>query len=231
MKMSTEPPRISVVLPVKNGARYLAQALDSVVGQDLAADEILVVDGGSSDGSQLIAESYPATRVVPQDGDGLYDALNQGIAEARGDLIAFVESDDLWHPSKLRRQVDHLRRHDAAVAAVAHVRFFLERGMDPPRGFRTELLERDVLGRLPGTLIARRELFVEVGLFDPDMEIAADVDWFARCKDAGARIDALPDVLLRKRVHDQNVSSAAQANTGELLQLLRRSVWRQRSRR
>jgi len=221
-------PRVSVVLPVKNGARYLAAALESVQEQSLKPEEILVVDGHSVDGSPEIARSFPNVRVLVQQNTGLAEAWNTGIKAARGDLIAFIESDDRWAPDKLQLQVECFTRRPAAQYVIGRVHFFLEDGHAVPRGFKQELLQGSHVGRIPGTLLVRRSLFRDVGVFDPALTIAADVDWFARCKDAGVSEAVLEEVLLYKRVHDRNLSSDAGKNTRELLKLLRTSIGRRR---
>ena len=87
---------ISVIMAIKNAERYLGEALDSILAQTYQAHEIIVVDGGSNDGSKTIAQSYPRTRYILQDGKGLPQAWNIGIAASTGQLITFLDSDDVW---------------------------------------------------------------------------------------------------------------------------------------
>ena len=221
---------ISVVLPVLNGERFLADALESVAGQSAAPGEILVVDGGSTDRSREIARDFNGVRILTQPGRGLSNAWNHGIRCASGDLIAFIESDDHWPADKLADQVGFLEHHAECDYVIGRVRFFLEPGHEVPRGFKPELLTGDQPGRIPGTLMARKQVFERVGFFDETLSIAADVDWFARCKDAGVREGRLETVLLQKRVHGSNLSNNAADNTKELLSLLRSSIRRQQQR-
>ena len=138
-------PLVSVILPVKNGERFLAQAINSVLEQDYRPLEIVVVDGQSTDASAAIAQSFELVRYVFQQGElGLGRARNLGIEAARGELIAFINSDDLWAPHKLSVQVDYLARHPEVQFTITRASFFLEPGCDIPPGFRSELY------RLPG---------------------------------------------------------------------------------
>ena len=91
---------VSVVMAVRDGERYLAEALASVDAQTVAPLEVLLVDGGSRDATRAIAEGHGA-RVLEQEGDTLADAFNTGIRAARGDAIAFLSHDDVWLPRKL----------------------------------------------------------------------------------------------------------------------------------
>ncbi len=224
----TNDPLVSVIMAVRNGERFLKQGLDSVCAQQYRNFEILVIDGNSTDGTATIAQSYPAVRFFQQSGHGLYNAWNEGLAAARGELIAFLDHDDLWTPNKLHLQVAQLRQQREARCVIAQVQFFLEPGCEIPRGFKSELFDAPQTGRIPGTLLARQDLFDEVGGFDANLKIAADVDWFARVKDCGARMDFLPEVLLHKRIHHSNLAGNAQVNNQELALLLKRSIERQR---
>jgi glycosyltransferase involved in cell wall biosynthesis len=223
-----EPGLVSVVMIVRNGARFLGQALESVQAQRYRPLEILVVDGQSTDGSGAIAGSHPGARLIRQAQGGIADAYNLGIAESRGEFVAFLSHDDLWAPEKLALQVGHLLADPELQYVVAKLRYFLEPGCLPPRGFNSALLEGDHVGRVMETLVARRTLFDSVGGFDPAYRIANDVDWFARVQDLGIPGAVLPAVLLHKRVHDSNASSSEAANTPELLAVLRRSIARRR---
>src|SRR5438874_24565 len=102
-----DTPLVSIVIAVKNAERYLIQALDSVERQTYSVRETIVVDGQSTDGSLRIVQSYPRVRCVPQVGNGLANAWNIGIDAARGQFIAFLDSDDLWPPHKLALQIEH----------------------------------------------------------------------------------------------------------------------------
>jgi glycosyltransferase involved in cell wall biosynthesis len=220
-------PLVSVIIAVKNGEQYLAQAVESVLAQDYRPWELVVIDGHSTDRTELIARSYPDVLFVEQEKDGIPDAWNQGIQQARGPLLAFLSADDYWAPGKLTQQVDHLQNHPEILYGVACFRYFVEPGFSLPPGFNPDLLGRDLVGFIMETLVARREVFQRVGVFNTAYRIAEDVDWFARAKDMQVPMAVLPAVLLHKRIHDRNASSAAAVNTPNLLRILRQSIHRQ----
>ena len=227
----TDGALVSVVMATRNAERFLPAALDSVAAQTHSPVELIVVDKASEDRSVEIARSYGA-RCVQQRGTGYAGAWNEGIEIASGELIAILDSDDLWVPGKLEAQVKMLAADPDLDYAVGYVRFFLEPGHELPRSFRPELLGVDREAPMPGTLMARREVFERIGPFRTDFSIANDVDWFARLKDSELRGTVVPDALIHKRVHDANLSLfEAQDMNREILGLLRESIARQRSAR
>jgi glycosyltransferase involved in cell wall biosynthesis len=221
-------PLVSVVMPVRNGARFLRQALSDVRNQTYTRHELVIVDGRSSDGSAEIATDAGA-RVIRQQGEGLPDAWNLAVAATRGSLLAFLDTDDRWAPEKLAEQVSVLERRAEVEYVLTHMRFFVEPGCPHPPGFRPRVLESNHEANMPSALMIRRSAFERVGPFRTDLLVASDIDWFARLKDLGLRREVIPRVLVRKRVHDANLSYFhAQTLNRELLGLLRESVARRR---
>lgn len=218
----------SVIMPVRNGERFLSQAIESVLGQSYRPIEIIVVDGGSTDRTAAITRSYAEIRYVQQQGGGVGAAYNLGITASSGDFLAFLSHDDLWAPDKLRIQIDYLVRHPGTLYTVAYAEFFLEPGCVVPPGFRREILERARPAHIMETLVARREAFDRVGMLDFRLLSAEDVDWFARAHDLGIPMAVIDRVLVRKRIHDRNSSLVAADNTSNLFAALRRSVARKR---
>jgi glycosyltransferase involved in cell wall biosynthesis len=221
-------PLVSIIMAVKNGERFLRSAIESVLNTGYEPREIVVVDGKSEDATRLIARSFPEVRLIEQEGRGLSDAWNFGLGAVTGELIAFLDSDDLWAPDKLHVQVAFMEAHPEVQYTIGRVKFFLEPGFSTPPGFKKQLIESDHVGRIPGTLLARKSLFDRIGAFDPALVLAGDVDWFAHAKDSGAEMAVLGEVFLYKRVHDHNLSSNATLNSRELLEILKRSVARRR---
>ena len=138
--------RVSVVSAVRNGERYLSEALESVMGQTLPPDEVLVIDDGSTDATADIARSCGA-RVMPSRGRGVSDARNTGIAECRCDLIAFIDHDDVWEPHKLERQVAHLETHPEVGYVLCWLRVVIEPGFERRE---RDLREQQGWGAHPG---------------------------------------------------------------------------------
>ena len=220
---------VSVIIPVKDGERFLAEAINSVLEQDYRPLEIIVVDGRSVDRTREIAGSFEQVRIISQVDQGLADAWNVGIDAASGDFIAFQSHDDLWVPKKLSIQVNYMLDHPEIQYTITRVKFFAQPGFRTHPGFRTKLLEGDHVGRIPETLVARRSLFDVVGRFDDTFSVSPDVDWFARAKDMQVPMAIMPEVLLLKRVHDANLSLVAVDECHrDLLRVLRRSVVRKR---
>jgi glycosyltransferase involved in cell wall biosynthesis len=222
-------PLVSVVVPTLDAARYVGEALDCIAAQTYDAWEVVLVDGGSTDATLEVALGYPRVRALRQRGSGLAGAWNEGIEAARGDLIAFLDSDDLWEPRKLALQVAALEADEDVDCVISLARFVLEPGFPVPPGFRPELLDAVRPAQLPSALLARRSVFERIGVFETGWAIAADVDWFARLKDARLRMEVVPELLVHKRMHDANLSTLGGPTVNrELLEVLRASVQRQR---
>src|SRR5262249_34206604 len=120
------PPLVSVVMIVRNGERFLASAIRSVLAQDYRPLDVVVGDGQSTDSTVAVAARFPDVRLILQEGRGVADAYNVGIAAARGELVAFLSHDDLWTPDKVSTQVALLQAQPAIQYCVARAKFFLE---------------------------------------------------------------------------------------------------------
>ncbi len=230
-----ETPVVSVIIPVKNGERFLSAAIKSVLQQDYKPIEIIVVDGQSVDNTASIAQSFPDVRYIYQScNPGISNARNIGISASKGELIAFISHDDIWHPNKMSLQVSYLLNHPEIQYTITRVKFFLEPGCSIPQGFRKELLDGDYVGKMSETLVARNSLFNLIGGFDPEITYGEDIDWFARAKDNKIAMAEIPQVLVYKRVHDSNVlnrSSNARVINRDMLKSIKNSIDRQRTLR
>jgi glycosyltransferase involved in cell wall biosynthesis len=228
--MANPPPVVSILLPVLNAQRFLGQALASLEAQTFQDYEVIIVDGGSTDGTAALAQAAPRARFMPQSGPGLASAWNTGLQAARGRYISFIESDDLWSAEKLAWQVSYLEQHPADQFVIGQVQLFLEPGCALPPGLNPAVFEGSHLGRMPGTLMARRALFEQVGLFDPRWQITPDIEWFARLEADAIPGGALPHVLLLRRIHDKNLTQVMGAPLikTELLRLLKQNLDRRR---
>jgi glycosyltransferase involved in cell wall biosynthesis len=227
--METPLPLVSAIIAVRNGERFLAQAIESVLRQSYQPIELIVVDGQSVDHTALIARSYPQVRYLFQQTQGIANAYNEGIAAAHGEYIAFLSHDDYWGEHKLAQQIGRMEQDPAIKYTVTRGKFFVEPGCSYPPGLPQERVQGEPVMYVMETLVARRTLFRQVGLFNPQFSTAEDVDWFARANDLGVTKGVIEEVLLYKRLHDQNLSAYAQDNIHNLLVALHRSIQRKQT--
>lgn len=222
---------ISLILPVLNAERFLRDALESVAAQTLAPQEIIVMDGCSTDATPDIARAFPNVRYLTQTGRGMWNAVNEGIACARGQALAFLSSDDLMAPDKLRLQGEWMTAHPETLAVFCHAQFQeLEEG-SPLAAVKPQIFQQAIPTFMIETMLARRVLFEKIGNFPEERMISGDIEWYGRMFDAGTPTHMLPDVLLTKRFHSSNLSTAgssAQTYNRELLDILRQRISRRR---
>lgn len=193
----------SVVIPAYNAAGMITEAIESILRQTLPANEIIVVDDGSTDGTGTIAAGFGSkVRVVRQDNAGVSAATNRGIAAVTTPLFACLDADDIWLPSKMSRQIDHLDSDSALDGVFARMRSFRH-----GEAIAVDAAERDIWGRC--TMLIRTASARRVGpLVDPaggggrgDM-----VDWIARARDLGLRLEMMPEVVALRRIHPGSMS-------------------------
>lgn len=219
---------VTVIIPTLNASTYLRQALDSVCAGTVRPLEIIVVDGGSTDGTKRVAASCESVRWIDDATPGYGAALNRGIREAGGELVAFLEADDIWLPQKLESQLAHFVAHPACRVCFGGVRYLIEPGHAVPPGFRGENLSHDLRAPLLSAALMKKTVFDEVGLFDSSFRSGADMDWIARAKDLGVEFEYVPELIVRKRIHDHNVSSQIDLSHTDIMRALMGSIRRKR---
>jgi glycosyltransferase involved in cell wall biosynthesis len=203
-----------VVIPVFNGERYLAEAIESVLAQTLPVFELIVVDDGSSDRTAEIARGFgKAVRYECQSNAGPAAAMNRGVALAAGPLVAFLSADDLWMPDKLAWQTAVLAEDHAVDMVFGHAQQFFSPELDEATRRTLRCPADPMPACAAGTLLTARDTFLRVGAFDERWRAGEFMDWYARATDLGLRDVLLPAVVLRRRVHGANHSTRT-ANLG-----------------
>jgi glycosyltransferase involved in cell wall biosynthesis len=214
---------VSCVIPTYNSARYLAEAVESVLAQTLAPAEIIVVDDGSMDDTCRVAASFGSrVRLIEQATIGPPATRNTGIRYANAEYITFLDADDRWHPDKLARQLNRFRAAPPDVCVAMVQSFWMPELNAEYQRLRHHPRAQPVAGYISGTMMARRDVFDRVGLFDERLWFGDSAEWFTRAEHLGVEVALLPDVLLYHRMHDGNISRRRVADSKkEFLQLAR----------
>ena len=221
-------PDVSVVIPVYNGERYLAECIRSVLDQGRAALEVFVVDNGSTDGTADVARAFAAIRYFHLPDKGLSKALNLGIEHSRGAFLGFLDADDLWPPNRLAAQLEAFARDPALDMVFGHVEQFLSPELDEAAAARLHIRDRRLPGRYRGGMLIRTDSFRRVGPFEPSMDFAEFIDWYMRAAEHRLREAMLPEVVTLRRIHGANMGYTERNRRVEYARVLKRGLDRRR---
>ncbi len=224
MKLAT------VIIPVYRAEKYIAATVQSVIEQTYKNFELLIVDDGSPDKSIEICQQFtdPRIRIIRQENRGVAAARNQGIREAKGEYIGFLDADDIWLPTKLEKHIEHLENSPAVGVSYSYAAFINAEGKSlgiyqlPKTNNITpvNILLRDPIGS-GSNLIARREVFaaikfqdnldgtVEDFYFDEDRQLHPSEDtecWLRMNLKSELKFEGIPEVLLQYRMHSGGYS-------------------------
>jgi hypothetical protein len=208
----TDPllPLLSVVIPVYNGAKFLAEAVRNVLDQNYPRLEIIVVDDGSTDHIEQVVRRLPVdVRFFRQDNAGPAAARNRGVRDASGAMIAFLDVDDLWPEGTLLQMVRTLQAVPEMMVVHGHAQMLIlddRSGTYAPEGNPAESFAYYI-----GAGLYRREAFETVGLFDVSLRFGEDIDWYTRLRERKLRFERLPQVTLQVRRHGANMTAGKTA--------------------
>lgn len=234
MRGAQDTPLVSCVVPVFNTERYLAAALDSILAQTYQPIEVVVVDDGSTDGTAAVIAAYgDRIHALRQANAGPAAARNRGVRASRGDFIAFLDADDVWHVEKLTRQMARFAERPELDLCFSWARnFWIPELREEEAQFREHRIAAPLPGYLASTMVAPRSVFDLVGEFDSGLLFSHTADWVLRAGERGCISEMLPDVLYERRLHHANRSRQLNAaSRDEYLTLIKRHLDRQRAAR
>jgi glycosyltransferase involved in cell wall biosynthesis len=219
-----EAPRVSIIIPAYNVAPYIRETLASVFAQTFSDFEVIIINDGSPDSEEFELAIKPyreRIRYLKQENRGASAARNAGLRAARGELIAFLDADDLWSPNYLAEQLKFIREYGCDLACADALIFgvsadagqsYMDSLMEsaPPAGLVTflDLVNAD-RSLITSGVVVRRDLVLEVGLFDEALRNAQDFDLWLRLARYGARLAYQRKVLLSYRSRPNSLSGDA----------------------
>lgn len=228
-------PLVSVIIPTYNNGQFIKEAIDSVLNQTYSEIEIIVVDDGSTDNTRKIVEKYKnRVKYLYKENSGSASARNMGIRESSGELIAFLDSDDVWEDKKLEEQVRSLQNNQEAALIYCGKLWVDEEGKpikheftqhEFPEGWIFEKLFEANYISSASCVVARKEAILQVGGFNesPVFRNAQDYELWLKIV-ARYRCLSIPKSLVRYRRHDGNVTKNTEARTRGVLAALNSAV-------
>lgn len=216
---------ISVIIPAYNSARFLGQAIESVQQQTVQPAEIIVIDDGSTDDTKSLVKSLKGSvQYHFQENRGQAAARNKGLQLATGDLITFIDADDIWIRNKLEIQLALLQDQPRYEMAIGFLELI-------PMAETKKVVQKTGKGIFTlhlGSILMRKKVFDKVGVFDEDMRLCDDTEWFFRVLEQQIKVKVHRDVVQLYRQHDNNITRDENRNNLYLLKSIKKSLDRRR---
>ena len=220
---------ISVIIPCYNSERYLAESIESALGQVDVNVEVVAINDGSADNTLSILESFgDKIRHFSQENAGIGAARNAGIDLSSGDFLSFLDSDDLWPNDKLAKQAKAFEEDEELDYVSGHIRQFLSPDLSKADKAAVKCDETPMPCRLPSALLVRRESFFRVGHFDAVLKLGESVDWIARALEADLKWCMLDEIVLERRVHKANAGIEFREHRGDYARVIKAALERRR---
>ncbi|WP_447979717.1 glycosyltransferase family 2 protein [Candidatus Nitrospira bockiana] len=207
-------PRVSVVIPVYNAEDHVGEAIEGVLAQTFQDLEIIVIDDGSTDGSAAVVQRYSdAVKYVYQKNAGVAIATNRGVELSRGELIAFLDNDDIWLPQKLERQIAFLDQHQECGVVNCDMQYISQTGAVMDRYVRGVNREHPYVRLFQkgfviycSMIVVRRTVYDRVGGFNESFVAAGlqDMEWLSRVVEH-TEVGYVPETLVLYRDHGPRV--------------------------
>lgn len=214
LRIKAKLPQVSVIIPVYNQEKYIKECVDSVIDQDYANIEIILVDDGSTDKTPDILKGYgDEITYIRQENQGPAVAVNNGIKSAHGSLICWLGSDDLYLHSKVESQVNLLQKDQSLAVVYSDYIMIDSYGNEikkvqvpypPPEKFARTLLIRNFING--STVMMRKECLDKVGYYDESLRADPDGDMWFRTLRHGYKFGHIPEPLVKYRWHQSNIS-------------------------
>lgn len=198
-----ETPIISVIIPVYNTEKYVADAISSVLAQNYPNLEIIVVNDGSTDGTLEVLKSFgDKIKIINQENQGQSVARNIGVQQSRGSIIGLLDADDIWTTNHIELLLPHLMGDNAYDIARGYTQWVTQLGTV------NEIRQEPVWQPVSlGAGLYKKSIFDTVGWFDPEMRQGQDLDWAIRCRECNCKEKMITETTQMYRRHENNLTN------------------------
>jgi len=223
-----DKPKISVIIPVLNGERFIAEAIQSVFDQNWEPLEIIVIDDGSSDKTDEVVKNIQGNlHYYYQPNRGIACARNHGVKKANGDLITFIDADDVWVKDKLEIQTNLMNKNPDVEVIIGLL--LLTPILSKDELYRMDLAKKKgAFATQLGSSLIKKHVFEKVGMFDEQMLMSEDVDWFYRLREQNINVMVHKEIVEFYRLHDQNITNDKPLTNFYILKAYKQSLDRRR---
>ncbi len=227
--MSTVP-TIGVAMPARNASRYIGEALTSITGQSHSVADIVVVDDGSDDDTAVFATQFaPLVRVIRQPPTGPAAARNRGIRELHTDFVALLDADDVWPIDSLAVRAAALRADTTADLCFGRMSQFVSPELPEAEQRRLYVDPKPLAAWTSSGMLARRGVFERFGYLAEDRRAGDFLEWLLGARAGGARVVTVDDVVVRRRLHLENLTRREPQENANYLAVVRAELARRRS--
>jgi glycosyltransferase involved in cell wall biosynthesis len=223
-------PLVSIILPVFNTEKYVAQAIQSVLDQSYKNLEIICINDGSSDNSLEIVKSFGDKIIIVdlEKNSGIAAARNEGIKIAHGDYLAFMDSDDLWTPNKIELQMNEFEKNPQLQISFTYFNCFLSPDLSDEIKNTHYCPPDPAPGYISATAVVKTEFFKLVGMFDPKWRVGEFIDWYSRAQSMNATTSIIPEICLLRRIHGTNTGVTQRDSRLDYVRIAREALARKR---
>lgn len=194
---------ISIIIPVKNGSKYIEEALNGIIAQKMNV-EIIVVDDASTDNTVKIAQGYGCKIVKHEISKGQIAGKNSGIKAAEGEYILFHDHDDIMTEDALQRLYSELSADNSVSAVQAKVQDFYSPELTEEERNKTLIKREAYWGLFTGAILIRKNVFDKIGLFDESIRAGDIIEWKSKMDSYGLKIKKIDFVSTMRRIHTTN---------------------------
>lgn len=216
---------ISVIIPLFNCEKYIGEAIKSVIEQTYTDYEIIVVDDGSNDRSAEIAKGFGSKiKLFERPHEGAAAAKNFGIKESKGELLAFLDSDDIWTKDKLYLQAKEFADDKDLDMCFGRYESFISPELDEEFKKSISCPKGKMPGNIPSALMVKRSSFEKVGFLKTKWRVGEFVDWFSRAKLLGLKEKLIEEVIMKRRIHKTNMGVLEKSARIDYVRILKNSI-------
>ncbi len=207
--MICNTPTISTIIPVFNAAKYIEEAIESVLAQNVTNHELVLLNDGSTDRSAEILNKYKSkATVIHSSNRGTAITLNEAVKLSNGEFLTFLDADDIWLPDKLNLQLASFNKDTELDCCFGHINQFISPELPIEIQSRFIIPTDPQPGYNRQSLMVKRKSFIKVGYFDEALKTGEFIDWYLRAKSKNLKMNMLSEVVTNRRIHDKSMGSS-----------------------